>query len=465
MKKENENIARATLLVQPRAWVRVRVRVRMRALVPLAGTPHLLRFTQTAENAVSKRTSGSARGGVAPASTPDELARHISRLGAPEAADALERLDGATAAAVLQRINPAIVGDIIPELQEASRQALFAAAGAGVTQQWSLNLSFDDESVGRLMETPPVTFRPHETVAQAAQRVRDLPKGVFFTYCFVVDEERVLVGVATMRDLVTAGDEERLDTLMLRDVFTLNPAMPLADAMKLTVHRHFPVYPVCDDVGRLLGQVRGGAMFQERAFEISAQPGRMVGVDAEERLLTPWPRSLKFRHPWLQLNLLTAFLAAAVVGIFQGTLDEMVILALFLPVLAGQSGNTGCQALAVTLRGMTLGELKDGTGKTLVAKEALLGTLNGALVGVSAGAGMYIVASLQSNPNALALSLIVLVAMIGSCVISGIAGALIPLTLQRLGADPATASSIFLTTATDVASMGMLLGLATLFLM
>lgn len=414
---------------------------------------------------MSEGTARTARGDADPLTTPANLAQHISRLGAPEAADALERLDGATAAAVLQHINPAIVGDIIPELQEASREALFAAAPVGVTQQWSLNLSFEDESVGRLMETPPVVFEPKETVAQAAQKVRELPKGVFFTYCFVLNEDRVLVGIATMRDLVTANDDARLESLMLRDVFALNPAMPLTDAMRLTVHKHFPVYPVCDDAGRLLGQVRGAAMFQEQAFEISAQPGRMVGVDEEERLLTPWPRSLKFRHPWLQLNLLTAFLAAAVVGIFQGTLDQMVILALFLPVLAGQSGNTGCQALAVTLRGMTLGELKEGSGKVLVAKEALLGTLNGALVGISAGAGMYIVARLQSNPNATALALIVVVAMIGSCVISGVAGALIPLTLRRVGADPATASSIFLTTATDVASMGMLLGLATLLLM
>ena len=288
---------------------------------------------------------------------------------------------------------------------------------------------------------------------------------MFFTYCFIVNTENVLVGVATMRDLLTADDNARLEDLMLRDVFSLQPAMPLADAMKLVVHRHYPVYPVCDDVGRLLGQVRGSAMFQEQAFEISAQPGRMVGVDEEERLLTPWLRSLKFRHPWLQLNLLTAFLAAGVVGLFQGTLDEMVILALFLPVLAGQSGNTGCQALAVTLRGMTLGELKAGSERALVAKEALLGTLNGALVGVSAGVGMFIVASLQDHPQALSLSFIVMAAMIGACVISGIAGALIPLTLRRVGADPATASSIFLTTATDVVSMGMLLGLATLLLM
>ena len=195
------------------------------------------------------------------------------------------------------------------------------------------------------------------------------------------------------------------------------------------------------------------------------QAGAMVGVDREERLGTRWPTSLKLRHPWLQLNLLTAFVAAGVVGAFQNTIDQLVILAMFLPVLAGQSGNTGCQALAVTLRGMTLGELKTGTERTLVIKEAFLGLLNGALVGVTAGIGMFIVATAQQNPHALVLAMVVMFAMVGSCVISGIAGALIPLGLQRVGADPATASSIFLTTATDVVSMGMLLTLATLLLL
>src|SRR5688500_11940520 len=232
--------------------------------------------------------------------------------------------------------------------------------------------------------------------------------------------------------------------------------------MRQVVRRHFPVYPVCEAERTLIGQVRGQAMFEEQAYEISAQAGRMVGVDKEERLTTPWLRSLKFRHPWLQLNLLTAFIAAAVVGLFQGTIDRMVILAAFLPVLAGQSGNTGCQALAVALRGMTLGELKPGREKALVMKEALLGLCNGALVGVSAGIGMYITARMQSHPAALILAFIVFFAMIGSCVISGLSGALIPLILRRLGADPATASSIFLTTATDVASMGLFLSLATI---
>jgi magnesium transporter len=140
--------------------------------------------------------------------------------------------------------------------------------------------------------------------------------------------------------------------------------------------------------------------------------------------------------------------------------DRLVILAVFLPILAGQSGNTGCQALAVTLRGMTLGELKAGNERSLVTKEAWLGFYNGSLTGLVAGLGMLAVAIYQDNPNAVVLALVVWMALVGACVISGICGALIPMTLKRFGLDPATASSIFLTTATDVVSMGMLLGLA-----
>jgi magnesium transporter len=159
--------------------------------------------------------------------------------------------------------------------------------------------------------------------------------------------------------------------------------------------------------------------------------------------------------------LLTAFVAAAVVGVFQDTLDELVVLAVFLPVLAGQSGNTGCQALAVALRGLTLGELEPGRGQAVAMKEGLLGFLNGTLVGITAGLGMFVVSSLQGNADALLLAFVVFLAMIGACTVSGVAGAVVPLTLKRLGADPATASSIFLTTATDVVSMGLFLGLAT----
>lgn len=317
-------------------------------------------------------------------------------------------------------------------------------------------------SVRMLLEPAPAAFPPDKRVGETIEALREMLKSAFITYIYVVDTERRLLGIVTMRDLLFASHAATLEQTMLRNVFSLQADMALDDAMRRTLDRHYPAYPVVDERGRLLGLVRGQAMFEARAIEISAQPGSMVGVEKEERVETPWSRSLKLRHPWLQLNLVTAFLAAAVVGAFQGTLDRLVILALFLPVLAGQSGNTGCQALAVTLRGITLGELKPGQERMLISKEAGLGFLNGAGVGLAAAVGMYVTAASQHEAHPLLLALAVFLAMVGACIASGIAGALVPLTLKRFGFDPATASSIFLTTATDVVSMGMLLGLATI---
>src|SRR6185503_3338599 len=229
-----------------------------------------------------------------------------------------------------------------------------------------------------------------------------------------------------------------------------SPALKVQDAMKLTVNRHYPQYPVCDAEGKLVGVVRGAALFELEAFEVTAQAGSMVGVEKEERIATPMRQSFKFRNPWLLINLVTAFAAGGVVAVFQGTVDRLVILATFLPVLAGQSGNTGCQALAVTVRGITLGDINPGRGAYLVVKEMLLGLANGAVTGVLCGIAMYLLALSQNSPHALMLGIVVCLAMIGSCAISGISGALVPLGLKRLGADPATASSIFVTTATDV---------------
>jgi magnesium transporter len=397
--------------------------------------------------------------------TAEQIVDDLRLMDDVEAARTLGTLPDAVVIDVLQRMNPAVVADIIPEMPDEQRARLVATGPQAVTRQWALNLAYPEDTIGRLMEPPTAVFERDQTVGEVTARVRRLVKKIFITYCFVTDEEGRLIGVVTMRDLLVSDAGARIDDVMLKDPFFLRVDAHLADAMKVVVHRHFPVYPVCDAEGRLVGLVRGQAMFEEHTFEITAQPGRMVGVDKEERLTTPVGRSLKLRHPWLQLNLLTAFVAAGVVAIFQDTLDQMVILALFLPVLAGQSGNTGCQALAVTLRGLTLGDVRTGAEKALVTKEAKLGLANGALVGITAGIGMYIVASAQDNPAALGLAAIVAMAMVASCVVSGLAGALIPLGLRRVGADPATASSIFLTTATDVASMGMFLAMATLLLM
>jgi len=364
---------------------------------------------------------------------------------------------------VLQDLPPALTQDIIAALPGGLVDGIMHAAPAATVAQWRINGKFGAGTIGRMMEPVRAVFRPDMTVRDTVEQLRPLVRTTFITYGYIADGAGKMLGIITMRDLLFADDQASLESIMLHNAFCLSPDLELASAMKLVLDRHYPVYPVCDKNGILLGLVRGQTMFEEQAFEITAQVGSMVGVEKEERLATSLKSSFKFRHPWLQINLATAFVAGAVVAIFQDTVDRLVILALFLPVLAGQSGNTGCQALAVTLRGMTLGELKTGKGLDLVSKEAWLGFYNGALTGIIAGIGMFVVALYQGYPNAVGLAVVVWMALVGACITSSICGAMIPLTLKRFGLDPATASSIFLTTATDVASMGMLLGLATLF--
>jgi magnesium transporter len=399
-----------------------------------------------------------------PADSPvvQALAAGIAYLPPEQAAKVLEKHDDATAATALTLLTPAMAIDILWDLQPDRRERLIAAAPEDRGAQWRIDHEYAEGTVGRLMERPLAIFRSRTTVGDAIDRLRELVRRAHIVYGFVTDDDGRLLGVFAFRELLFADPGTTVDALMVKDPFAFRPEMKVIDAVRESLALHVPAYPVVDAAGRLIGMVRGRTLFEEEAFEISAQAQRLVGVDGEERLATHWPRSLKFRHPWLQLNLLTAFLAAGVVAFFQDTIDRLVVLAMFLPVLAGQSGNTGCQALAVTLRGMTLGELKDGGTRRLLAKEAILGLANGLLVGIVAGGGMVVVATMQKNPAAWTLGVVVAIAMAGACVVSGVSGAIIPLTLKRLGADPATASSIFLTTATDIASMGMLLGLATI---
>lgn len=367
-----------------------------------------------------------------------------------------------TIAQVLEAENPAFVDDILEQFTEVRRAQILDAADQQWATQWRKNQAYPEDSIGRLMDAPLAVLRPEYSVQQTLDVLRPIVKEALVTYGWVVDEQRRLVGVLVFRELLFADPGATVAELMVKDPFQLRATMPVTDAMREAIKWHLPAYPVCSEDGEFLGTVRGQNLFEQHAFELSAQAGTMVGVEKEERLATPWRNSLKFRHPWLQLNVFTAFIAAAVVGTFQGTLDRLVILAVFLPVLAGQSGNTGCQALAVALRGMTLGDLQPGAERAVIGKEALLGFLNGALVGCTAATGMVILGLLQGNPSAWTLGLVVLVSMMGACTVSGVAGAVVPLTLRRLGADPATASSIFLTTASDVVSMGLFLGLATL---
>lgn len=392
------------------------------------------------------------------------LLRQVASLDTQSAIERLDFANPARIAEVLAALPPARANAILSAMDAEMRAQVMAAAPAGT--DWGDSQRYPEGSVGRLLEDPPAVFRSGTSVATAIDILRETVQKRMVTYLFVVDPGNRLIGVVAFRELLYAERSQPLDSVMLRHPFALKPAMSMVDAMREVVTRHFPVYPVCEDDGTLVGQVRGQVLFEQQAFEISAQAGAMVGVEKEERLATPLLRAFKFRHPWLQINLVTVFITAAVVGMFQDTVDKIVVLAMFLPVLGGQSGNLGCQSLAVLLRGMTLGELKPGKVMALISKEATLGLMNGVVTGALAGVAIYIVASREpGSASPLLLAGITLVAMALSCMIAGISGTVIPLLLRRMGADPATASSIFLTTITDVVSMGSFLALATWLLM
>jgi magnesium transporter len=394
----------------------------------------------------------------------NDLDRQCRQHGIEEVIQGLESEKDEDVAKLLTQLNSSLAIRVLTALPEERRRRLLTLVGEESRDQWKVNESFPEGSLGRLMEPPRAMLAPEVTVEEAREQLRAVVARALVSYAWVVDSKRRLLGVLVFRDLFFADERTRVENIMIREPFSLRPETPLLDAMREVLSLHFPVYPVCDSEGRLVGAVRGQTLFEQQAIEISAQVGSIVGVEKEERLTTPWRRSFRFRHPWLQFNLLTAFSAAGVVGYFEHTIQQAVALAVFLPVLIGQAANTGTQALAVTLRGITLGEEGGGMAR-LAGKEAWLGVLNGAGTGLSAAVAMILFALVQGHSSPPLLGLIVFLAMIGSCAASGITGVLVPLSMKRIGADPANASGIFLTTVTDVASVGLLLGLGTVLLL
>ncbi|KAB2899165.1 MAG: magnesium transporter, partial [Dokdonella sp.] len=349
-------------------------------------------------------------------STPDP-AIELAELDLDAAAARLDALTDHDATRLLRRLAPARAVAILDHCS-AERRARITALAAGA-DTWLIGQSWPEGSVGRLLEPAPATFPATATAGEVITRLRPIVSHTLVTYVFVVDAQQHLTGVVAFRELAFAQTTQKLADIMVTQPFVLQPETSIIEAMRAVVHRHYPVYPVCDAQGRLLGLVRGAVLFEEQAFEISAQLGATVGVEKEERLGTSWLRSLRLRNPWLQVNLLAGFVTASVVGSFQDVINQVVLLAVFLPVISDQCNNTGCQALAVTLRGLTFGELKAGRGLALLAREAWVGFLNGALTGAVAALAMFALASWQHHAQAFTLAAITFITLAGASVLAG----------------------------------------------
>lgn len=385
--------------------------------------------------------------------------------------DRIKDLNPPEAAKLLSSQPPEVIQDILTSLPMEQTIAIASQLSAQSRETPNIDREAEEEreallgtikgTVSELLTEVTGALPPDTTVAGALDYLVHTQPESAITYIYVIDHQDCLLGVVAMRDLLLSRPGQTLEEIMTPSPFSYQLDTSITEAVEEALIRRHRLYPVVDEDNRLKGLLYGWQLFERVATDISAQSGSMVGVDKTERVDTPLMTSFRMRHPWLQVNLVTAFMAALVVGVFEDTIARIVALAVFLPVLAGQSGNTGCQALAITLRGLTLGDLANYPVYKLLRKEICLGAMNGFAVGVVAAIVMWIYAGTTGAAEPMVLAVVILIAMVGSCIGSGIFGVLVPLTLKRFGADPATASSIFLTTFTDILGMGLMLFLAT----
>jgi len=360
--------------------------------------------------------------------------------------------------AVVQRMRPEQAATILINLPRELRKTVLDHLPEGVKRELQELLTYPENSAGRIMTTDFLAFHEDVKVKDAIQRIRTLASRQDATsYTYVVDQANRLVGVLNMRDLLLASGDAELRSIVKRDVFVVDGFMDREELAHELSTRRFFAAPVVDAERRLLGVVKTEQFLGDVREEAAEDILRMVGAGVDERAFSPLPYSLRKRLPWLLVNLATAFLAAAVVGLFEDVIAKITILAVFLPVVAGQGGNAGAQSLAVVIRGIALRQVPRSQGMRLAMKETALGVLNGVVIGVVTALVAW---WWHGNPF---LGVVIGLAMIVNLTAAGLCGAAIPLALKAMGRDPAQSSSIFLTTVTDIVGFFAFLSFAVLF--
>lgn len=356
---------------------------------------------------------------------------------------------------ILGLATPRLVIALLGELPQERREALLAALRPSVRDDLNRLLAFPENTAGRLMERSFLGAQAQASVGETLRRLQESPIRRARSL-FIVTADQRLAGRVDLQDLALAGADEPLRNHMQPAEDVVTAMAPREELVALLERSRLDTVPVVDAEGRLIGVVRYRALFRAIEDVASADMQKMVGVSADERVLSSPGFAVRRRLPWLHVNLLTAFLAAAVVGLFEDLIARFTALAVLLPVVAGQSGNAGAQALAVTIRGLALKEIGLRDWRRVMNKEVIVGLTNGFALALTCGLAVFVWS------GTLGLALVIAVAMVLSMIAAGLSGAIVPIALTRLGQDPATASSIILTTVTDVAGFFSFLGTATL---
>ena len=403
----------------------------------------------------------------------DEARAVLQQLPAGKAAGALAEMeeenlpellgafDSARLAEILQHVAPADAADLLQQLSPGLRRDVLVNLPANLADGVRSLLRYPEDTAGGIMSNRFIALREDMTVEQARDLLRERvqeERTEDIAYLYVTNREQRLVGIVSLRDLVFRRAERPMSEILNRDVKFVRVTDDQEELARKFEHYHYLGLPVLDADGRLVGVVRASDALEVARKEATEDMQLMVGLSGEERAQTPWHQSIRWRLPWLYVNLATAFLAAFVVGLFEDTIAKWTALAIFLPIVAGQGGNAGMQTLTVIIRDMALGEMTVGDGRRALVKEIILGLLNGLAIGLVVGLiGWWWKGSVT-------LGLVAGAAMLLNQLAAAASGVLIPLGLKSLRLDPALASSIFLTTVTDVAGFFFFLGLATILL-
>ncbi len=397
----------------------------------------------------------------------DQLRENVRGIGSAALVAGMEYLSNSRAVAVfgaltsrqqravLRDASPRLALNLLAGMNDEAREGLLARLPKSVRHDLERLQHFDEGSAGRLLDRPYDTVRADMTVNKALEVLRN--SGAHRTRTvYVVDRGNHLVGRVDMQAMAMAHGEQLLSELLEDVSASVLATAPRSEVVELLEKYRVDSLPVVDVEGRLLGVVRYQTLFQAIEAVATASMQKMVGASADERALSTPGFSVRRRLPWLHINLLTAFLAAAVVGAFESLIAQFTALAVLLPVVAGQSGNAGSQALAVTMRGLALREIGTREWRKVLWKEVQVGFIDGIALAITCGISVYLWS------RSVGLAAVIAVAMILSMIAAGISGAVVPIMLLRFGQDPATASSIILTTVTDVSGFISFLGTAAL---
>lgn len=390
------------------------------------------------------------------------IAPVVAHLSVQQAQWLLERSEPEPAANIVARLSVPRAAVLLRGVRESRRKALLDALDAGVRKDIDLLLTSPPDSAAALMDPRVLQLSPTMPVEDALAMLRRGKAARTATQArrilLLLDDERRVKGMVAIQDLMFASPGEQLLDYMQPVPATVPGTATTKEVLKVLEQYGVSSVPVVDAERRLIGIVRQDELAAIAREDVVADMQAMVGVGRAEHALSPPVFSVRQRMPWLQINLFTAFAAAAVVGLFEQTIAAYTALAVLLPVVAGQSGNTGAQALAVVMRGLTLREITLASWPQVLRKEGAVGFMNGIGVALTTALTVFIWS------RSWGLTAVIGLSMIASMMIAGITGAAVPLVLTKMGQDPAQSSSIILTTITDVAGFFSFLGIATLFI-